>query len=620
MFELDVVLLGARLVLTAVFGLAGAAKLLDLPGSRRTLAEFGVPGPLVGPTSIALPVAELAVALALLDPGSAWYAATAALALLLLFIGGIAANLMRGRQPECHCFGQVHSEPAGPATLVRNLVFALLASSVVAAGSVDAGPGIHDWLGPMTPFDRLMAVAGVAVVAILVVQSSLLLRLTRQNTTLLARIDSLAAGSSATAPAAADTAAPAAPGGLPTGAPAPDFALTTLEGHTATLESLLAGKDLMLVFSDPACGPCTRLLPDIARWQRDHADVLTLAVVSRGAPDENRLKSEEYGVRHVLLQRDREVAEAYKVLGTPSSVLIRPNRTVGSALAQGEIEIARFMASLTNTLPPGIAPGDPAPEFTLSDLDGDAVTMDRFRGTPALLLFWNPGCGHCQQMLNDLRAWESAPPRGAPRLLIVSAGTSEANREQQLRSVIVLDDKFTLGTRFGSPGTPSAVLIDADGRVASPLVTGAPAIFELASRTETGDGDAPVSLALPDVETSPVSAPVLTLSASDRPRRKSCVQDELLADGGIVLYDSCHRQMMTLNATAALIWDYCDGDNSVEAIIDGVRDVFPSEAAAGHDVRELLDRLLQSRMIEVPAEGDAAASSASASASAATVQ
>ena len=39
-------LLIGRIVLSAVFGVAGIAKLADLHGSRKSLVEFGVPRPL----------------------------------------------------------------------------------------------------------------------------------------------------------------------------------------------------------------------------------------------------------------------------------------------------------------------------------------------------------------------------------------------------------------------------------------------------------------------------------------------------------------------------------------------------------------------------------------------
>jgi protein-disulfide isomerase len=92
-------------------------------------------------------------------------------------------------------------------------------------------------------------------------------------------------------------------------------------------------------------------------------------------------------------------------------------------------------------------------------------------------LFWNPGCGFCQQMLTDLKAWETNPPKGAPRLLVVSTGTLEANRAQSLRSAIVLDQDFGTARAFGANGTPSAVLVDAQGRIASDLAVGVPAVL-----------------------------------------------------------------------------------------------------------------------------------------------
>jgi hypothetical protein len=90
-------------------------------------------------------------------------------------------------------------------------------------------------------------------------------------------------------------------------------------------------------------------------------------------------------------------------------------------------------------------------------------------------------------MLPDLKAWEEDPPGGAPKLLVVSAGTEEANREQGLTSTMVLDQQFTAGRLFGAIGTPSAVLVDAEGRIASEVAVGAPAVLGLAgaSRAES---------------------------------------------------------------------------------------------------------------------------------------
>src|SRR5260221_3600616 len=128
---MDVVLFIARLLLAAVFIVAGFAKLADLPGSRQALRDFGVPAVLANPFGALLPLAEIAVAVALIPRVSAWWGALGALALLLLFVAGIGYNLARGRTPDCHCFGQLHSAPAGWTTLIRNGVLALVAGLIV---------------------------------------------------------------------------------------------------------------------------------------------------------------------------------------------------------------------------------------------------------------------------------------------------------------------------------------------------------------------------------------------------------------------------------------------------------------------------------------------------------
>src|SRR6187551_335363 len=62
---MDGILLIARLLLAGVFAVAGAAKLTDLAGTRRALAGFGIPDRLGGSLALALPLAELAIAVAL---------------------------------------------------------------------------------------------------------------------------------------------------------------------------------------------------------------------------------------------------------------------------------------------------------------------------------------------------------------------------------------------------------------------------------------------------------------------------------------------------------------------------------------------------------------------------
>ncbi len=494
---MDLVLLLARLVLAAIFLVAGLAKLADRAGSREALIGFGLPAALAAPGGTLLPLAELVVAVALIPVATAWWAAFGALALLVAFVAGIGYNLAKGRTPDCHCFGQLHSAPAGWPTLIRNVVLALLAGIVVAQGADATQPSAFAWLGPLTGTQIAMLISSVVLFGLLAAQGWLLLNLLQQNGRLLVRIEALEASqNSASAGQAAANAASMPIQGLAVGTPAPSFHLSGLHGETNTLEALRAStKPVLLIFSDPGCGPCTALLPDLARWQRDHAAQLTLALISRGTVEANRAKITEHGLTNVLLQQDREVAEAYQVLGTPTAVLVQPDGTIGSPLVLGADAIAALVAQLVSAPAPvpqdddngaqavqsaTLSVGAPAPLLMLPDLDGMPRSLTEFQRGSTLLLFWDPGCGFCQRMLDELKAWEAHPPKGAPQLVLISSGSVEANRSMGLQSPILLDLGFSAGRQFGATGTPMAVLLDAQGRIASELAAGAAAVLKLA--------------------------------------------------------------------------------------------------------------------------------------------
>jgi peroxiredoxin/uncharacterized membrane protein YphA (DoxX/SURF4 family) len=490
--NMSLLLLFARLLLCAVFLVAGLAKLADLAGSRQAMRDFGVPDKLADAFGLLLPLAELAVAVALVLPLTAWWGAIGALALLLIFVAGIGYNLAHGRTPDCHCFGQLHSAPAGWSTLIRNLVLATIACLVVGFGRSSPGPGLLELLGQMTVTQRLELLVGALLLVVLIGQGWLLVQTMTQQGRLLLRIEALetrlgiAAGQSATRVM-----------GLAVGSPAPAFELSTLDGETMKFESLRApGKPVVLLFTDPVCGPCTALLPEIGQWQRDHAGKMRVALISRGTVEANRAKVTKPGVTHVLLQKDREVAQAYQAHGTPSALVVRQDGTIGSPVAQGADAIRGLISAMLNgTLPmapaqparppPGLKIGEPAPDFSLPNLAGQTLRLSDFRGRPTLVLFWRPSCGFCARMLPDLKAWETNARNGAPKLLVVSTDSAADNKAMGLRSPVVLDQSgMTVGRQFGAGGTPMAVLVDAEGKIASELAAGAPAVLELAGQEQ----------------------------------------------------------------------------------------------------------------------------------------
>jgi peroxiredoxin len=520
---MSIALLVGRLLLAAVFLVAGVAKLADRSGSRQGLIDFGVPGALAAPFGILLPLAELVVGAALIPTATAWWGAVGALALLLLFVLGIGVNLARGREPDCRCFGQLHSAPAGWKTLARNGALAAVAGFLVWEGRDGGvvGPSAVGWLGGLSTAQSLGLIGGLVLLGFLIAQWWFLAHLLRQNGRLLVRLEALegrpAPGDAPPAPTE-NGAEPAA--GLPVGSVAPSFALQGLYGETLTLDALRApGKPVMLLFTDPNCGPCTALLPELGRWQQEHAAALAVSVISRGTPEENRAKSTEHGLTHVLLQQDWEVAETYKAAGTPSAVIVRPDGTIGSPLAAGPDAIRALVSQAVGAPSPSapaaasapahtgdqgdcpncgngsgaaqsvpVAPkiGEPAAPLKLPDLSAKTVDLSSFLGSKTLVLFWSPGCSSCVELLDDLKRWETERPSGVKKILVVSIGTVEANEDMGLRSPVVLDQGGKTMRRFGVYGTPSAVLVDGRGKIASELAVSAPAIRLLVGEAPRG--------------------------------------------------------------------------------------------------------------------------------------
>ena len=467
----------AGLTVAAVFAAAGLGKLTDRKGTRKAVAEFGAPDRLVAPLALLLPVAELAVAVALLFAATRPAGAVGALVLLGVFSTAIGVSLARGKAPDCHCFGQLHSAPASWKTLARNALLAGLA----AVALVEGGPGAFGWIGTLTPVGSLALATGVVAISLTVGGGLAFVSLLGSHGRVLLRLDTVeSALREAGIEVPEDNPVPGL--GIDPGTPAPAFTADAVDDASVSLDDLLApGLPLVLLFMSTSCGPCQELLPEISHWQREHQDRVTVATMSSGDPEAIRAEAKEHGLDRVLVDHDLVVLESYQVSGTPSAVLISADGQIASYLASGSEEIEQLVkrALTTEENESGLPIGSPAPELELTGLDGEPVSLTD-PGRDTLLLFWNPNCGFCRSMLDDLHAWELNTDDSL-RLVVVSSGDVEDTREDGFRSTIALDPDYAAGNAFSAGGTPMAVLVDRDERISSRVVAGAAAVLKLAA-------------------------------------------------------------------------------------------------------------------------------------------
>ena len=125
-----------------------------------------------------------------------------------------------------------------------------------------------------------------------------------------------------------------------------------------------------------------------------------------------------------------------------------------------------------------LQPGQPAPEFTLDDLDGQPVSLSQFKGQVVLLDFWASWCGPCISDLPDLRRIKGKTTTLPVVFLNVSLDTDDADwRESidkhEIKGVHVRADGFgsDVAKSYQVNGIPSYFLVDSQGLIVeNPIV------------------------------------------------------------------------------------------------------------------------------------------------------
>ena len=128
--------------------------------------------------------------------------------------------------------------------------------------------------------------------------------------------------------------------GLEPGTIAPGFDLPDIHGGTVSLEQF-RGRKVLLVFSDPQCGPCDQLAPELARLHRKHAgNGLDFVMVGRGNAEQNMKKAVQHGIEFpVLLQEKWKLSRQYGIFATPVAFLIGKDGVIARNVAMGPDQI-----------------------------------------------------------------------------------------------------------------------------------------------------------------------------------------------------------------------------------------------------------------------------------------
>jgi peroxiredoxin len=310
--------------------------------------------------------------------------------------------------------------------------------------------------------------------------------------------------------------------GLATGSDAPAFELPDLEGRRVSLQQF-RGRRVLLIFFSPGCGFCQAMAPSLGRLELGDGAPVPV-VITNGDADANRALVGEHGIPFpVLLQESDEVSSVYKAAGTPMGCLIDEQGLIASPLLVGAEDLLRLTevrshagngngagapgadANPSEVLPrrvtwqkrTGLRPGARAPYFLLPRLGGGRLSLKEFLGRRVLLVFSDPDCPACDQVMPAL---QSLYGRSADfEMIVISRGAPDENRAKVsalgITAPVGLQRGNDISRLYRKLATPAAYLIDEEGIIAAPSAVGGEILrlAALAAGPRPGDAPAPMT-------------------------------------------------------------------------------------------------------------------------------
>ena len=112
--------------------------------------------------------------------------------------------------------------------------------------------------------------------------------------------------------------------------------------------------------------------------------------------------------------------------------------------------------------------GVPAPDFTLSDLDGIAHTLSGYRGRIVLINFWSAECPWSERADDQFKSWLR---EWGERVVLLTVASNVNESALQVREIsrqrgiapVLLDSGCRVADAWGAQTTPHAFVVDEAG-------------------------------------------------------------------------------------------------------------------------------------------------------------
>lgn len=319
--------------------LSGTAKLRSGEDVQATFTRLRVPRPFAAPAlARAFPWLELLLAAALLQPFTLLRPVVGLVAVALF--AAFLALVVRAQDDgvSCGCFGEASAAPISRTTVVRNVVFLVLAVLALAEGIVSLvvhGAGMA-WQ-PLTAFGA-GAWAWALLVSVLLATAAFL----AGRESVPAAPDAAPATPTPEAPAAVDP----ADGAEPERHPFPD-AVVVADGEYTGLHRLVADGAVVALRLSTGCGSCARVIERLDEFKDALGPVRLRVLMPQHAPGaEGAIHSGAVDASLVLADPAGAASQAVGLHSFPTAVLLGTDRLTAGGPVGGADDVLAFLEEI----------------------------------------------------------------------------------------------------------------------------------------------------------------------------------------------------------------------------------------------------------------------------------
>lgn len=262
---------------------------------------------------------------------------------------------------------------------------------------------------------------------------------------------------------------------IKSGQRAPDFTFTDSENYTYDLSGFSRRIVVLNIIDSGECEDCIAQMSPLKNIYSDYpieeVVIISLDTNKSNNVDELIQYKNQYADDWIFAKDSSDVQNKYGVLELPTSFIIDKKGNV--AYPYLKLTSAKSFSSLIDSLDNvGINPGQIAPNFTLTDINGDQFSLSDFRGRVVVIDLMATWCGPCITEMGHLREIFSNYDHNEVWILSIDVDNSETiSQLTEFKADHGDDWTFatqgnSVGTTYGVTGIPQMYIIDKDGFIA----------------------------------------------------------------------------------------------------------------------------------------------------------